>query len=299
MSEKHKKHREPVPEPARLTRRYVLAGVAVMVAAAALAVVAVTYFGGSSLSKGDPKPTALALLPTAAARPPTPTGDEVPGARSAAADALAKKWDDASDDERALIQTEVNRVFDNSTFRASSAITAGVDIFRRDGHTHVSRQYLPVITEGQDPTVSTDLVYYCPVAATGIDAFRYETKPSQATTIAKASAAFGTQPWERVVASADWSTVKDQGFKTINGRQAHGLEMQFKAGGGGVTVQYWFDVETARLLERSDVGGGNAFNPQQTYTLDYRALEPPRVPQGLQPPPCINEINIELAKAPA
>jgi hypothetical protein len=269
-------------QPFELTRIKVLLGILVVAVFAGLAIAVVSLIGGSSLSEA----------PAAPPEPPGAIGDAPAIERSAAADVLANKtWDTMTQNERDLVKSEVTRVFDNATFRAVSSIVR-VDVYRRDSHTRVTRQFQRVPTPGGKDTLQEQLNVYCP-ASTGVagalDAYKY-TKSPLGGQFAQATSKVGLQPWDPILARLDWSDVKDLGVKDVGGRRAHGIQMKFVGANSTVQTQHWFDVENGRLLERIELDPDGTPNGIAHYTLDYRKFAPIAAPQDQPQAPCYDEL---------
>jgi hypothetical protein len=259
---------------------YVL-GAAVVAAFAGLAILVVTLLGGDEIGT---RPQAASV--------PAPIGPPV-YVRSDAADLLeSKTWDEMSAGERSLVEAEIRRVFDNSTFRASSGFVLASDVARVDGDTLVSRQYQPIETPGNVPALAERILVYCnePKAA-----YRYIISPLQAD-FAETSTAQSPKAWGTSLSGADFSQVRDLGFKESErtGRRLHGLELAFKIDPSVAQArpaQYWFDVETAQLAERGSITENDEASTQANwYYLQYDELPPITIPDSLEQPDCVRDI---------
>ena len=269
------------------TSRIVI-GAAVLVAFAIAAILVVTVLGGSGLSKSDE-----------AVKPPPPIGPGPQLERSAAADLLGgKSWDDMTEEERALIKTEVSRVFDQATFRAANQTIVAIDIFRKDGLTQVSRQYLRVETQNGKQGLAQQVLFFCLQPDGTTQPYRYLLSTLQ-NDFAEVEASKYRRPWDRITADIDWSSVVDIGFDDVNGRRVHGLEVHYNFGGveGAVPTtserrsRYWFDVETAQLLRRGQVIAEDTKTEDQAlYTLDHSELPAIVLPDALEKPQCVQDI---------
>jgi hypothetical protein len=266
----------------------VAAGAAVVLVSAAIAIVVVSLLGGDDLSKPE---TRLAA--------PPPIGPAPAIERSAAADVLASKtWDAMSEEERQLIESEVNRVFANASFRTSSLIIVANDIERRDGKTVLSRLYVPAeAPSGQE--LAQRILFYCETPDGTLQSHRYliSTQGSQHSVLGENQ---NLRSWNTILSDVKWIDVKDLGWKDIDGRRAHGFEVGFVFSGAGGSetpseagagrALYWFDVENARLLERTKVVEDPLAQEQSTYRLDYRERSPVVIPDNLERPACVQDI---------
>lgn len=290
MSKKRREDQEK-RKPLELSPLRIAIGVAVVVLSAAVAVTAFTLLGGASLSEGGK----TVKLP--------PVGSPVAAERSAAADLLANKtWDEMSADEQALAESEFNRVFENTEFRASSARIIGIDIFRRDGHTRISRQYSQLkegvpSNEGQD--VAESLIFYCPSDNSQIHAIRYDKTPLK-TQVGEAIQEPRAQPWDIIISGINWEQgVSDLGWRDFEGMRLHGLRVVYNSNqpevpGNRKEADYWFDQETARLIQRQPVIP-DANTEDQLYTLQWRALPTVEVPADQPRLDCVGDVLAKVA----
>lgn len=299
MGKKKFGYQPEAPEPGAIDRLWdnrtfrIVGGAVIVVVFAIVAIVVVTLLGGDELSKSD---TRLA--------PPTPSGAAPELERSAAADVLANKtWDQMSDDERQLVESEANRVFDASTFRASNEIVLGIDVFRREGRTLVTRQYLQIDATPGEPALAEQTIVYCPEGESW-KPYRYIVTPIQKQ-VDERTPAQSPRPWNEVVSNIDWSSVTDLGWKEIDGRTVHGFDVHFafagvSAGDAQPTpgserrARYWFDVENARLLQRGQITGDADVERQANYTLDHRLLPDLRIPDDLEQPQCVQDVLAQV-----
>jgi hypothetical protein len=299
VGKKKRGQRDEPLEPSALDRMLqdrsvrIMLGAAVLVAFAVAAILVVTVLGGSGLSKSDE-----------AAKPPPPIGPGPQLERSAAADLLGgKSWDDMTEEERALIKTEVTRVFDQATFRATNQTIVAIDVFRKDGLTQVSRQYLRVEAQDGKQSLAQQVLFFCVQPDGTPQPYRYLLSALQ-NDFAAAEASKYPRPWDRITADIDWSSVTDLGFDDVNGRRVHGLEVHYIFGGveGAVPTtgerrsRYWFDVETAQLLRRGQViAEDTKTEDQAVYTLDHSELPAIVLPDALEKPQCVQDILAKVA----
>ncbi|MBI5289704.1 MAG: hypothetical protein HY873_12095, partial [Chloroflexi bacterium] len=287
------------PQPGALDRLWdnrtfrIVGGAVIVAVFAIIAIAAVTLLGGDELSKSETR-----LLP------PTPSGAAPNLERSAAADTLANKtWDAMSEEERQLVESEVNRVFDAATFRASNEIVLGIDVFRRDGKTLVSRQYQQIETTPGEPALAEQTIVYCPDGESW-KPYRYIVTPIQKQ-MDERTPSQSPRPWNEVVSDIDWSSVTDLGWKDIGGRRAHGFDVRFNFAGGSTgdaqatpgaerRARYWFDVENARLLERGQITEDPDVERQANYSLDYRQPPDLHIPDDLEKPACVQEVLAQV-----
>ncbi|TAK64067.1 MAG: hypothetical protein EPO22_06025 [Dehalococcoidia bacterium] len=254
--------------PAKQSRPYAelgwwLAVVVVAIVAGAAAFFIVRSRGGDS----SPSSRSAAELDI-----PSPVAPE-PASRSSAADLLAgKKWDEMTAEERDLVKGEVARAYENAAFRATSDGLA-VDVYRIDGHTRVVRQFRSGVPPHPDDTVQT-LVFYCDSADGNLDAFSYTIAPGDVRSD-DSSLKARTQPYDGLVAGLDWSQATDLGFRTIAGHRTHGFAMPYTppAGTTPIDSKTWFDVDSARIIEREQEGSA-------TYTFDWSVPAPVEIPAG-------------------
>lgn len=269
-------------------------GAAVIVAFALAAILVVTVLGGADLGKSDPLP-----------KPPPPVGAGPQLERSAAADVLgAKSWDEMTEAERTLVQSEVNRVFDQDTFRATNDLIVAIDIFRDAGLTQMSRQYLRIETQNGKQALAQQLLFFCTQPDGTHLPYRYLLSPIQSEFAAPEASKY-PRPWDRITADIDWSSVQDLGFDDVNGRRVHGFDVRYNFGSieGAVPptgeerrTRYWFDVETAQLLRRGQIVEEDPeTEARAAYTLDYSELPPIIIPDTLEKPACVHEILARVA----
>ncbi len=294
MGKKKYGYQPEVREPGSLDRLWenrnvrILTSALVVVAFALIAILVVTLLGGDELSTPDQRLVA-----------PTPIGQSPSIERSAAADVLdSKTWDEMSEEERSLLESEVDRVFADSSFRASSALVVANDIERRDGKTVLSRLYLQAEGAG-GPELAQRILFYCETPDGILEPHRYILSSSGNQYEIFAASQY-PRSWNTILSDVKWTDVRDAGWKDIDGRRAHGFEVAFVFTGGAGSVPadeseggralYWFDVENARLLERAKVVKDQDVQKQGTYLLDYRELSPVVVPDDLEQPPCVQEI---------
>ena len=269
-------------------------GATVLVVFAIAAILVVTLLGGGALSKSNARP-----------QPPAPIGPGPQLERSAAADILgAKSWDDMSEEERALVQSEVSRVFDQDTFRATNDVIVAIDIFRQDGLTQVSRQYLNIETPGGKQALAQQVLVFCTQPDGTHLPYRYLLSPLQ-NEFAAVEASKYPRPWDRITADIDWSSVIDIGFDDVNGRRVHGFDVRYIFGdvegavpptGGERRTKYWFDVETAQLLRRAQIITEDPkTEARAAYTLDHSQLPPITLPDSLEKPACVQDVLAKVA----
>jgi hypothetical protein len=261
----------------------------VIAAFAGLGILIVSLLGGDDLSKPD----SGAQAPGAIGPPP-----EVP--RSAAVDALENKtWDEMTADERALVESEARRVFDNSTFRATNKLVLAIDVYRQEGQTLASRQYREIEAAG-GTEVAPQILFFCDAGQETEHVYRYilssvqrdfyEAKPQQYQ-----------QSFSPILALTDWSEVRDLGIRNSepSGRRAHGFELGYAIGQEGTParrIQYWFDVETAQLLERGEVFPGDDIGTEQNwYRLRYDQYPPIIIPDDLEQPDCVKDVLAKIS----
>ncbi len=255
---------------------YVLFGVLILAGFAAAGFVSYTYFAGTSAGTSAPR---IAV--------PQPSGAEQPAERSAAADLLgSKSFADMTPEESEFVKTEVTRAFANAEFRTTSGLLPlGIDIFRIDGVTRVSRQYEAVPSAGGQPELKETLSFYCDDISGNTNWFRYVTTAGGAGSAAKQIGKDQT-PFSNTLTSLDWSTREDLGYQTIEGHRTHGVAMQFATPGGrSIRAENWFDVESARLMARKS---SNSADDSQNLlrTLDWRQPQVVVIPAGQPVPQC-------------
>ncbi|HXK32496.1 MAG TPA: hypothetical protein VNM91_00600 [Dehalococcoidia bacterium] len=244
------------------TWQWAALGVAVVAISAGIAIGMVTLLGGSELSEAKP-----------GLEVPGPIGPPPEIARSAAADILANKtWDEMTEEERALVRSEMERVYKNIDFRVRDEFILALDLARRDGQTIAARRYTPVETPGGRTIAATITQFFCtsPDDPATANVYEYGESPLQTPTPRYQQRPVTERPLNRLLSAADWSTAQDIGFRDIDGRRAHGFRMQFAntSGTGTFEWEYWVDVENARVLE---VGPQDDPN---TYHIDYRQYAP-------------------------
>ena len=256
-------------------------GALVVVVFAGIGILVVTLLGGSDEPSDDGGLTI-----------PAPVGPPPEIGTSAASDLLRDKtWDEMTSEEQALVQSEVLRVFDTSTFRASNDFVEAVDVFRTDGSTLASRLYRLVEAPGGEDT-ATHTIFYCDDGNGGTKTYRYVAS-SLGTEFIEGQGNETPPPWSPIFSGASWENVRDLGLRDASGLTLHGLELDFTLPNttDAGRVEYWFDIETARLIERGMVF---ADDPESTeanwYRLRYDELAPPHVPDGLEQPSCVQDI---------
>jgi len=269
-----KKARKPQDDSSRITRRDVIIGLIAAVVLAAVGVsVSMLVFG--DLSRGD-KSHGVDL--------PPPVGPET-AERSAAADLLAEKsYADMTPEERDLLKSEITRAFANAQFRATSVIVPGIDVFRLEDRTRVSRQFRTGESPGGETVLVQTLTFYCDSPDGNISSYQYSVSPLGATSKATGLRKWGS-PFEGTIYGLDWAQATDLGFKTVDGHRVHGFEMPFNSPYSERTMlsRTWFDVESARMIlrEQPDIGGDEA-----TYTFDWRQPAPVVIPPDQPVAPC-------------
>jgi hypothetical protein len=292
-----KKHREGADAdaaPSKLDRIFaskpltIVVGIVIVAVFAGLGILVVTLLGGAD----DPANDAL--------RVPAPVGPPPDIGESAAADLLADKtWDEMNAEERALVEQEIRRVFDSSNFRARSGFVIAVDVFRKDGETIASRTY-PELEAPGGRELATQTLFYCTEPDGSAETYRYFVSSSQSD-FYKAREGQYIPAWSAVMSGTDWSNVTDLGFRNADGLRLHGFEVDYtspvaESAAVSERIQYWFDVESARLVERGRViEGDDATTESNWYYLRYDELPPPIVPADLEQPPCVQEILATIA----
>lgn len=265
----------------------IVVGIGIVAAFAGLAILIVTLLGGDELSRDDVD--ALAI--------PSPVGPPPEIGRSAAADVLTNKtWDEMTPAERELVESEVRRVFDNSEFRARNGFVEAVDVFRKDGETMASRTYPLIGTVGNEAR-ATQTSFYCTGDDGTVRAFRYFIAPS-ARDFREGTTEEFPVAWSPILSGTSWDEVTDLGFREAGGSRLHGLELDFTLPGGDASdrVQYWFDVETARLIERGRIIEDDPESTEANwYRLQYDLLARPQIPSDMEQPPCVQEILATIA----
>lgn len=291
MAKKKSKKPNIAVEPANGRRRYLELGGWLAVVVVAIIAGAVAFFivrsrsDGSSTTSSNGSSGALDI--------PSPAAAE-PASRSSAADVLANKTLDVmTADERDLVKTEVARAFDSAAFRATSSTVPAIDVYRIDGRTRVSRQFKDAELPDGHATMQR-LVFYCDAADGNLDAFGYTIIPgnvSSAGTTLKAH----SQPFDGLISGLDWSQAKDLGFRTMAGHRTHGFEMPYLPPTTGTTVdsKTWFDVDSARIIEREQEGAA-------TYTFDWSVPAPVEIPAGQPVASCASVFYdaVPLARPP-
>lgn len=274
-----KKTQREQPAAPISTRKWVVLGVGVIALTALLGVGIVTAFGGASLSEKDPE------VP----QPPALTGEPPLIERSAAAELLeGTSFDDMTQAERDLVRDEATRVFAEAEFRATSIAVLAIDVVRRDGTTHATRQFKIGESPGGALILQDIRSFYCDSPAEGfLDAYRTTVTPI-GTTTGGDRIGTGTQAFDREMTAVDWTQTTDLGYDEVLGRRVHGVEVPFATlGGGSIRREMWFDVETARVLRHGEVTPEGI---KGEYTFDWR--KPPRIESTaeLGIPPCYAEI---------
>lgn len=244
------------------TWQWAALAVAVVAISAGVAIGIVTLLGGSDLSEAKPD-----------VEVPGPIGPAPEIERSAAADVLANKsWDEMTEDERSLVQSEMARVYETTDLRVRNEFILALDLARRDGETIAARRYTPVETPGGRTIAATITQFFCtnPDDPSTADVYEYGESPLQTPMARYKQRPVTERPLNRLLTAADWNTAEDIGFREIDGRRAHGFRMQFAntSGTGSFEWEYWVDVENARVLE---VGPQDDPN---TYHIDYRQYAP-------------------------
>jgi hypothetical protein len=228
------------------------------------------------------------------ARPPG-VGETLPSERSAAADVLASKdWMSMSDAERTLVHDETQRVYNDATFRATQdGSDYPTDIFIRGGKTVVSRAYERTTLDNGKNVLGQALIFYCDKDPQTVTQHAYGSVPGNTQYGAK-DGDTELRPWQPVLTNAGWDVAKDLGFKDIDSRTAHGLEMPYHNPGQTETtqVEYWFENESARLVEFT------ALNPEgrATFSLNWAKLPPVTVPGDQPHPDCVDQIVQSVAQ---
>jgi hypothetical protein len=285
---------EDVEEPSTIDRifsnRYLTIGLGALIvlAFAGLGILIVTLLGGADPgSEGG-------------LRIPDPVGPPVAIERSAAADLLeSKTWDDMTAEERTLVQAEVVRVFDDSTFRASNDFVPAVDIFRTGGATLASRLYREFEAAGGKDT-ATHTIFYCDDGNGGTKTYRYIVS-SVGNEMIEGKGNETPPAFSPIFQGASWDNARDLGWRETHGLKIHGLELGYTlpgsaASGEGEPREYWFDVESARLIEWGLVFPDDPKSTEANwYRLRYDELAPPQVPDGLEQPQCVQDILATVA----
>jgi hypothetical protein len=262
---------------------------AIIVVSAGLAIGVVTLLGGDELSKAEGP---LYRVPDPIGPPP-----EVP--RSPAADVLETKvWDDMTADERELVEREAKRAFENVTFRTDNGFILGIDVYRREGKTLASRQYIAAQgVNGEDTGTAT--VFYCRDEADQVQGYRY-LNSALGTDFFKGRDSDEFPPaWEPVMQNSLWDDVKDLGFRESDGgRRLHGFELGYRLIATNTDepqrVQHWFEVETAQLAERGAIYPEQKDTDNNWYVLKYDELLPIVLPADLEKPDCVQEILAKI-----
>lgn len=263
----------------------VAGAIALLAASAGIGIGAVTLMGGDSLSEPDgPKFHA-----------PTPSGEQPTADRSAAADLLASKsWAEMTIEERTLAVSEFVRAFQNATFRTKNTFVLTMDVWRRDGQTKASRVYFESGEPGPDGRdfLYTRTSFYCNLPGGGFRAYRYLKSPTE-TQFEASDPNTIPRAWDDAVIAGQWSgDVDDLGLREVNGREARGYEVGFRSASDGdpIRAQYWFDVETAQLLQRAEVLPKKVDMDAQAYRLDYAVLPAIDISGAPEVPECVRDI---------
>jgi hypothetical protein len=264
-------------EPFELSRRHIVLGLLIMIVTAGVAIAAITYFFGSS---GGNSTTQIAV--------PQPTGPEPTAERSAAADLLASKsFADMSPDEVNLVKAAAIKAFANADFRTTSGLAPlGIDIFRIDDITRVSRLYEAGASAGGAAQLKTTLSFYCDDISGKINWYRYVITADASSAARPAQITKEQVPFNNTLSGLDWSQPEDLGFQTIAGRRTHGVAMQLTTiGGRTIRVESWLDVDNARLIARKSY---NSSDDTQNLlrTFDWRQPNVVVIPPDQQAAPC-------------
>src|SRR4029078_7792253 len=153
------------------TRMHYIIGAVVLAMSATIAIVVFTIVVVSSF--GEAKTNVVDALPH--------LGKDLPADASPASDALKKPWDETSPEEREMIAAEVNRVFQDAQFRASSGLVAGIDVKIVGGQTQYSRTYSELQQPVGNIKFAESLVFYCPIGDGTVHYYKYTTTPDGTT----------------------------------------------------------------------------------------------------------------------
>ncbi len=295
MGKKKRGYSAEPKEPSRLDRLFanrafaIGAGLIVVGAFAGLAVLVVTWFGGDELSAGDAN-----LEPTDVVAPAVYE-------RSSIADVFGTKtWDEMTSDEQETVETEIRRVFDNSTFRASSDVIVAFDVHRVGGETLFSRQYIETETPGGDLALAETMYMHCRDDNDRRVTYRLIVTPVESLLSEDIDEAVQQPAWDAILDGTNWSGARDLGFKesTVTGRRLHGLDLPFALNPAQVEkrpTEYWFDAESAQLAERAIiVEGDEASTEGNWYYLSYDQLPPVIIPSTIEKPACVEGILRDL-----
>ena len=278
-----KKQKSPESSSASEARIFglpaVVAGIAVVVLFAAIAIGLFSLFGGSTLSDDAPEEPPLPALSEAPVLPP------IDGA-----DVLANtSFDEMSDDEVELIRSELERVFGDGEFRVSGRLSAtrvDLDVVRRQGQTIATRQYrFGTVADDEKLSLFDTIIFYCATADGAVDAYRADRTPLETTARYERQSALA-QPFDREFIDGDWSDPRDLGTEVIDGRQARGVQVPW--GANDMPRQMWFDAVTGELLRRTDL----IEELEASENTIFFERRPPRIepPPELETPPCLDEV---------
>lgn len=274
-----KKHRaDQIAEPVS-TRRWVVTGIAVVLAAIGIGIGIAMLLG---IAGGD-GPASLPKLPSLGAEEPVYP-------RSAAADLLANvSFEEMTPEQLDLVRAETTKAYANAEFRATSPAVMGLDVVRRDGHTRATRQYRTTDSPGGDKVLYQTIVFYCPGPEGFIDLYRADITPL-ITEVKGDRKPDTSQPFDRDLSGLDWTSRKDLGFDEIDGHRVHGVEMPWWTIDRSRTIpwQVWFDVETAQLRLRRQAGPNDG--DLLRYALDWHAVPKIETVEKLGKPPCYDDI---------
>lgn len=268
----------------------VAAGLTVVALSAGIAIGVVTLLGGDSLSEPE-----AARLPA-----PTPSGPQPPAERSSVADLLESKgWGDMTHEEREAAVSEFVRAFHNVEFRTGNVQVLATDVWRRDGQSLASRVYFESGESGPDGKIFlyARTSFYCDLPGGGFRAHRYLKSPTE-TQYEASDPGSVPRTFDDAVISANWSgPVRDLGIEEIDGRRARGFELGFRGGGDeNPNARYWFDVETAQLVQRAEVVEKEENIEKLAFTLDYSILPPIDISGAPEEPPCVQDIIDRLQR---
>ncbi len=199
-----------------------------------------------------------------------------------------------SAEEQDLVKAEIARAYANAVFRGTSDTVPAIDVYRIDGTTRVSRQFKDAELPDKHATMQR-LAFYCDAPDGGLDAYGYTVLPGNASSSSTSLSAH-SQPFDGLISGLDWSQAKDLGFRTIAGHRTHGFEMPYLPPTMSTTVdsKSWFDVESARIIEREQEGSA-------TYTFDWSVAAPVEIPAGEPVAPCAEAFfaSVPSARPPA